>query len=263
MSDTRETSPYGTDPNQFGVLTRPPGDSLVPVVVLVHGGFWRSAYGLSLMDALAEEVVRRGWAAWNIEYRRLGQDGGGWPGTFEDVSTAIDHLLTFADAHALDLTRVATVGHSAGGHLAAWLATRAGLPADAPGASPAVRPIAVVSQAGVLDLIRSSDASLGGGVTDVLMGGRPTEVPERYALASPQARVPLGVPVRCVHGRQDDIVPIAQSEGFVAAAVAAGDPSGVAGTALAPFAGDHFAVLDPAHESWTGSATWLAERFGA
>ena len=113
---------YGDSPEQFATLAVPATPGPHPVVVLIHGGFWRAAYGLDLMEPLAADLVRRGYAAWNIEYRRVGQPGGGWPGTLEDVAAAIDKLADLADDADLDLTRVSVVGHSAGGHLALWAA---------------------------------------------------------------------------------------------------------------------------------------------
>jgi len=245
---------YATGDSRFGDLWLPSGSGPHPVVVLIHGGFWRAQYDLTLMADLAADVVARGWAAWNIEYRRVGEEGGGWPGTFVDVAAAVDRLSVIADEAAtpLDVERVAVAGHSAGGHLAVWSAVRAGLPADAPGAEPVVRPAATVSQAGVVDLRRAAADGLGGGATVELMGATPGDEPERYDLGSPIERVPTGVPTRCVHGRQDDVVPIDQSERYVAAASDAGDQA-----VLAPFDGDHFAVLDPTHESWTDTVAWL------
>lgn len=245
---------YGDDPSQFGDLWAPVGEGPFPVLVLIHGGFWRASFDLTLMDDLAMDAVSRRWAVWNIEYRRVGQDGGGWPGTFADVAAAIDHLATVVDGGAvpLDLDRVAVAGHSAGGHLAAWAATRPSLPGGAPGAAPRIRPVAVISQAGVLDLVAAADEGIGASSTVDLMGATPSAEPDRYALGSPIERVPTGVPIRCVHGRQDDIVPIDQSERYVAAAEAQRDPA-----VLAPFDGTHFDVLDPGHESWAAATAWL------
>lgn len=250
---------YGDDPSQVGDLWLPDGPGPHPVVVLVHGGFWRAAYDRTLMDALAASVVASGWAAWNVEYRRVGQAGGGWPGTFDDVAAAVDHLAALASSPevSLDLDRVAVAGHSAGGHLAAWVAARPGLPEGAPGAGPAVTVVAAVSQAGVVDLRAAVRDDLGQGATVDLLGAGPDDEPERYDLASPVERVPTGVPTRCAHGRADDLVPIEQSERFVAAALAAGDDA-----VLAAFEGDHFAVLDPAHESWVETVAWLRPLLG-
>ncbi|QXC63216.1 prolyl oligopeptidase family serine peptidase [Aquihabitans sp. G128] len=251
-----ERKAYGPGDSQFGDLWLPNGEGPFPVLVLVHGGFWRAEYDLSLMDDLAADARDRRWAVWNIEYRRVGEDGGGWPGTFDDVAAAVDHLAPLAaDGVPVDMARVAVAGHSAGGHLAAWIADRPGLPSDAPGAAPEVRPIAVVSQAGVLDLRRAAADGVGGTATQDLLGGEPAAVGERYDLASPIERLPSGVPVRCVHGRQDGNVPFSQSQRFVAAAEDAGDD-----VVLAPFDGDHFTVLDPSLAPWKDTVAWLRPR---
>ncbi|MFB9381880.1 alpha/beta hydrolase family protein [Pseudonocardia petroleophila] len=240
---------YGPDPSQFGELTLPAGDGPAPVVMVVHGGFWRSSFGLELGRPLAVDLANHGFAAWNVEYRRVG-NGGGWTATFDDVAAALDRL---ADADPrLDLERVVAVGHSAGGHLVAWLAARPGLPAGAPGAGPAVRLRGAVSQAGVLDLVDAVEQGVGGAAVTDLMGGGPREVPDRYAVGSPVARVPIGVPVVCVHGTADGNVPIRQSERFTAAS----------GDELVTLPGvDHFAVIDPSTDAWRAcrdAATRLA-----
>ncbi|WP_233159759.1 S9 family peptidase [Pseudonocardia sp. MH-G8] len=235
---------YGEHPSQFGELTLPAGTPR-GVAVVVHGGFWRQARGLELGRPLAADLADAGLAAWNVEYRRVGGDGG-WPATFEDVATAVDLLagpVQEAAGGRLPLDRVVAVGHSAGGHLGTWLAARPGLPEGAPGAGPAVRLRGVVSQAGVLDLVDAEQRGVGSGAASDLLGGGPDELPDRYALASPIARLPLGVPVVCVHGTADANVPIRQSERFVAAAGDAAELVTLPGA-------DHFAVIDPDTEAW-------------
>jgi acetyl esterase/lipase len=235
---------YGDHPSQFGELTIPGGEPRA-VVVVVHGGFWRQRFGLELGRPLAADLTAAGYAAWNVEYRRVG-GAGGWPATFEDVAAAADLLAGSVQEAAggrLPLDRVVAVGHSAGGHLAAWLAARPGLPPGSPGAAPAVRLRGVVSQAGVFDLVDAERRGVGSGAAADLLGGGPDEVPERYALASPVARLPLGVPVVCVHGTADVNVPIRQSERFVAAAGAEAELVTLPSV-------DHFAVIDPATDAW-------------
>jgi acetyl esterase/lipase len=244
---------YGIHPDQFGELTLPAGD-VRGVAVVVHGGFWRQAYGLELGRPLAAELAAAGLAAWNIEYRRVPTDStgpadgnrGGWPRTFDDVAAAVD-LLAGPVQDAVDgrlpLHRVVAVGHSAGGHLATWLAARPGLPAGGPGAAPVVELRGVVSQAGVLDLVDAAERRVGSGAVQALLGGDPPDVPDRYAIASPIARLPIGVPVVCVHGTADVNVPIRQSERFVAAA---GDDA-----ELVTLPGvDHMALIDPSSAAW-------------
>lgn len=243
---------YGDHPSQYAELSLPAGSAPVPVVVVVHGGFWRDAYDAELAHPLAADLVPRGWAALVVEYRRVGPSrtdgGGGWPRTCLDVAAALDGLAGPGQELAggrLDLDRVVALGHSAGGQLAGWLAARPGLPAGAPGADPAVRVRGFVSQAGVLDLVTAAREGVGGQAVPDLMGGGPDERADDYALASPTARLPLGVPSVCVHGTGDSTVPHRQSETFVAAARAAGDDS-----ELHSFDGDHFAPVTVGTPAW-------------
>ncbi len=193
---------YGDHPDQVANLHLPAAEGGPrPCVVLVHGGFWRERWDRTVMTALACDVAERGFAAWNLEYRRVGQDGGGWPGTLLDVAAGVDAL---AGVPEVDATRVVVVGHSAGGHLALWLAGRRRLSEGAPGAQPLVLPRAVVAQAGVCDLVAGAHDGLGGGAVMALLGGSPDDVPDRYAVASPAALLPLGVPQLLVHGLHDD-----------------------------------------------------------
>ncbi len=243
---------YGSHPSQYAELRLPAGSGKVPVVVVLHGGFWRDAYDAELARPLAADLVERGFAALVVEYRRVGPSptdgGGGWPGTALDVAAAVDGLAGAGQDLAedrLDLARVVAIGHSAGGHLAGWLAARPGLPPGAPGADPVVRIGGFVSQAGVLDLVTAARDQLGGDAVPDLMGGGPTARAAEYALASPASRLPLGVPSVCVHGRGDQIVPARQSEAFVAAAQAAGDRS-----ELRTFEGDHFEPIAVGSPAW-------------
>ena len=245
---------YGDHDEAYGDLWLPePAPGPVAVVILVHGGFWQQEYGLDLMDPLAASLSETGYAAWNIEYRRVG-GGGGYPQTFDDVAAAVDHLAVLGDDR-LDLDRVAVVGHSAGGHLAAWIASRPVLPDDAPWADPAVRPVIAVSQAGVLDLVGCAREDLGGGACPAFLGGSPDEQPDRYALASPLELVPIDVPVVALHGTDDRIVPLSQSRRYVEAATAAGDPAEL----VIIDGANHFEVIDPEHEAWRAVLDRLAD----
>ncbi|WP_222196178.1 alpha/beta hydrolase family protein [Modestobacter italicus] len=245
---------YGPDPDQFLEVTLPDFEGAAPVVVVLHGGFWRARYGIELARPLAADLAARGWAAVAVEYRRVGA-GGGWPATLDDVAAALDALPEAPGAGRLDLSDVTVVGHSAGGHLAAWVAARGRLPDGAPGARPRVPVGAVVAQAGVLDLAAAVAADLGDGATVDLLGGTPAEVPDRYAVADPARLLPTGVPVLCVHGAQDTTVPLDQSERFRTAGTAAGDAVEVS---VVP--GDHMAVIDLAGEAWRRTVTWLTAR---
>ena len=240
--------PYGKDRSQFVDLSLPAGTATLPVAVVVHGGYWGSAYGNDLGAPLAADLASRGVAAWNIEYRRIGI-GGGWPSTFLDVAEAVDSLATLGQDAAggrLDLANVVIVGHSAGGQLAGWLAARHKLASGAVGASPAIRPVGYVSQAGVLDLVGAFDQNLGGGAVAGLMGGSPKQFPQRYAVGSPYALLPYGIPGTLVHGLADDVVPIQQSDTFAAKAKRLGDHV----TEVRLPGVDHFMLIDPTTPAW-------------
>ena len=226
---------YGSHPDQVANLHLPAAEGGPwPCVILIHGGFWRERWDRTLMTPLASDLAQRGYAAWNIEYRRVGQEGGGWPGTFDDVAAAADAL---ADIAEVDQARLVAVGHSAGGHLALWLGARTG---------GLVRLRASVSQAGVADLAAAHADDLGNGAVAALLGGSPTELPDRYARANPAALVPLGAAQLLVHGTDDDVVPPTQSRAYNERASAAGDDVELVEVPGA----DHFNVINPAHEAW-------------
>ena len=224
---------YGESPWQAGNLRVPPGVGPFPVVVFIHGGFWRAGFNKTLMAALAKNAVGRGVVTWNFDYRAVGHPGGGYPGTLEDVAAALDHLTGLDEP--LDLEDVIVVGHSAGGHLALWAASRPGLEPGDPGSDPAVVPHTVVAQAAVVDLYTAADTNLGGGAVQGFLGGGPDEVPDRYRVASPS---PSNARVIAVHGRYVLVVPIGQSNRLVGAEGIFDDT------------GTHFDVLDPTHGLW-------------
>lgn len=238
---------YGDHPDQLANLHLPAADGGPwPVVVVLHGGFWRERWDRTTATPLARDLAARGYVAWNVEYRRVGQEGGGWPGTFDDVAAAVDAL---ADVDEADTEQIAAVGHSAGGHLALWLAGRE---------NPRVRVRAAVSLAGVADLAGAARAGLGDGAVADLLGGGSDDVPERYASASPAALVPLGVRQLLVHGGRDEIVPAAQSRDYAKIARAAGDD-----VELLELPGaDHFDVIDPGHDAWAAVVERLPRLLG-
>lgn len=221
---------YGEDPSQYAELSLPAGEPR-GVVVVVHGGFWKPAYGLEWARPLVPSLVERGWAAWAIEYRR----GTGAGATLADVRAAVD-------AVPVDVPVRVGLGHSAGGHLATWAASGGGLSH-------------VVAQAGVLDLRAAHRLGLGGGAVERFLGHPPGPADD---LADPIRQVPLAVPVHCVHGDRDDEVPIEQSRAYVAAATAAG-----AAAELVEIAGgDHYCLVDPATEAWARTLDLLDEISG-
>ena len=196
---------YGDDPLQFADLRLPSGDGPFPVVVLVHGGCWLAQYGVGHLGAMAEALTDSGVATWTLEFRRIGNEGGGWPGTFLDVSRGVDLLRDVAADHALDLDRVILVGHSAGGHLALWLAGRHKLPPDSPLYLPDPLPVkGVIGLAPAADLELTYRNQTCGDAAQRLIGGTPEEFPQRYREGSPAALLPLGVPQLIINGALDE-----------------------------------------------------------
>ena len=223
--------PYGHDMYQFGDLRLPQGGGPHPLVIFIHGGFWKAAYDLSHTGHLCAALAQAGVATWNIEYRRIGNAGGGWPGTFDDVLHAAEYIRVLRTKYSLDLERVIAAGHSAGGHLALWLA-----------AQRAVDMRGVVPLAAVSDLRRAWTQQLSGGIVSQLLGGTPDRVSSRYSAASPIELLPISVQQRLVHGTDDDIVPFEMSERFAKASHNA---------KLVPLKGaGHFELIDPRAKEW-------------
>ncbi|SRR2546425_403792 len=256
---------YGPETLQFGNLYLPNTPGPYPTVILIHGGYWRARYGLDLMIGLAEDLATRGYAAWNIEYRRIGNPGGGWSGTLLDVALATDYLRILAPTYGLDLQRVVPIGHSAGGHLALWLAGRPRIPLVAYNSPLAVSqisprgsnskdttssaPLAItgaISLAGVVDLEMAWRLNLSNGAVVDLLGGGFNDVPERYAAASPAALLPLGIPQVLIHGTSDASVPLQVSQEYAKAAKAINDPV----TYIELEGVDHFDIIDPNSNAW-------------
>lgn len=218
-----------------------------PLIVFLHGGFWRAAYDRVHARPLAVALAGAGYAVVLPEYRRTGQAGGGWPGTFDDVALAVDVLPGLAPAQGAP-GAVVLGGHSAGGHLALWAAARAGLPAGSPWAVAAGAVDGVVGLAAVSDLTGCARQRLGRGAAQALMGGGPRRYPERYAVADPQRLLPVRVPVRLVHGADDGVVPSEMSVGFAREPAAAGGGGAVRCDVL-PGCG-HFELIDPLSAAW-------------
>ena len=199
--------PYGADPLQFADLRLPKGPGPHPVAVLIHGGCWLSSYNLDHTSAMAAAIAEAGIAVWSIEYRRIGNPGGGWPGTFDDVEAGARHLKSIAKQHNLDLNRVAAIGHSAGGQLALYLAARKTIPLKA-----------AIGLAAITDLARyrALEGNQCGTDFAALMGGSPAEVPERYRAASPIEARPA-IPQLIFQGELDKVVPAAFARDYATA----------------------------------------------
>jgi acetyl esterase/lipase len=186
---------YGADPNQFGDFRLPQTKGPLPLVMNIHGGFWRAKYDLAHAGHLCAALAADGIATWNIEYRRVGDPGGGWPGTFEDIRSAYRYLPQIAKLYDVDSTRVLIMGHSVGGQLALCVAARE---------SSITR---VVSLAGVVDLPQAWEQKLSDNAVAAFLGGDPSEKPERYRVADPmQLRINHATTQMLIHGAEDDIV---------------------------------------------------------
>jgi acetyl esterase/lipase len=240
---------YGESPSQFGELYLPDGEGPFAVVVLIHGGCWRAEYGLDHVAPLADDLRQAGVAVWSLEYRRLGEAGGGWPGTFDDMVTGFDLIEGLVESHPLDLDRVALAGHSAGGHLALWLAAREQLPrghrwhSEAPSGLRGVVGLAAVSN---LERYAEGEGACNRSAAEIL-GEDDSDREDRLALISPHRLLPPAVPVHLVHGREDAIVPLEQSV-IHAARIRAED--GRAQRHILDEAG-HFDLIAPFAPAWS------------
>ena len=238
--------PYGSDPLQFGDLRLPETQGPHAVVVIIHGGCWRAQYTIDHIGSFSDALTQDGLATWTIEYRRVGNPGGGWPGTFQDIGAAVDHLRQLREEHPLDLGRVVVAGHSAGGQLALWAGARRKLTdATIRGTKP-LAPQGVVSLAGVDNLRRAIDEGVCDKMAAEPLGGTSEEVPERYAVASPIELLPLGVRQHLINGARDPIVPEAFGRAYSEAAREAGDEAALT---VIPDAG-HFELIAPSTAAW-------------
>jgi acetyl esterase/lipase len=222
---------YGPGALHFGDLRMPAGAGPHPAIIYIHGGFWRANYGLEHAGHFCEALRSAGVATWNIEYRRVGQDGHGWPGTLDDVLRAAQFIERIAHSHPIDLERVLVAGHSAGGQLALWMA-----------AQDAIELRAAVSLGGVVDLRRAFELHLGDGAVEQFLKATPVEAPGRYGTTSPIELLPIRTPQLLIHGTRDDVVPIELADRFGAASRNC--------KIVRLEGGDHFDVIDPRSAHW-------------
>jgi acetyl esterase/lipase len=239
---------YGSDPNQFGEIRLPSGKGPFPVVMNLHGGFWRAQYDLGHAGHLCAALSQRGFATWNVEYRRVGNSGGGWPGTFEDVRSAYRFIPQLGKRYNLDSANVLVMGHSAGGQLALCLATH----------EPSLT--RVLSLAGVVDLTQAWQLHLSDNAVVAFLGGTPSEVPEHYREADPMAgSIPRATPEWLIHGAGDDVVPSYFSRSYAEQKKRQGEDVHYLEIAAAR----HYDLIDPRSRAWPKVESTVQHLMGA
>jgi acetyl esterase/lipase len=225
---------YGTDPNQFGDLRLPKSPGPFPVAMNIHGGYWRAKYDLAHAGHLCAALTGKGIATWNLEYRRVGNPGGGWPGTLEDIANGFRYLPQIAEQYNLDASRVAVLGHSAGGQLALCLAAH----------EPSLKH--AISLAGVVDLQQTYNLHLSNDAVVEFLGGKPADVPDHYHEADPM-RLPIPRAHQVlIHGLSDDEVPTDFSHTYVVEKRKKGEDVLLVTIPKA----DHFDLIDPRSAAW-------------
>jgi acetyl esterase/lipase len=242
---------YGSAPDQFADLRVPPGKGPHPLVILIHGGCWKAAYStLKDLAPVADALKKEGIATWNVEYRRIGQPGGGYPGTYLDIGKGVDKVRDVAGKYRLDLSRVVLLGHSAGGHLAMWAAARPRLRPPSPlFMRHPLRFRRVFDLAGGPDMaayLPVEQQACSAPVVEEMMGGGPAKYPSRFRDVSAARLLPLGVRQTIVWGERDNVVPIALGRTYLAKAKRAGDPIDFLAF---PKAG-HFEIASPRSPTW-------------
>jgi acetyl esterase/lipase len=226
--------PYGSDPNQFGELRVPKGEGPFPIAMNIHGGFWRAKYDLAHAGHLCTALTTKGVATFNLEYRRVGNKGGGWPATFEDIAAGFRFLPQIAGKYKLDAAKIVVMGHSAGGQLALCLAAH----------EPKVK--SAISLAGVVDLQQAWEQHLSNDAVVEFLGGKPKDVPEHYHEADPMQ---LSIPKAeqwLVYGLKDDTVPPIFSRNYVQQKQGKGENAHLLEISLA----GHYELIDPHSVAW-------------
>ena len=233
---------YGADPNQFADVRLPKSKGPFPVLINIHGGFWRAKYDLAHAGHLCAALAGQGIATFNLKYRRVGNEGGGWPGTFADICSAYQFIRHSAAQHALDLTRLVVMGHSAGGQLALCLAAH----------EPTLRH--AISLAGVVNLQRAFELHLSDDAVAEFLQGKPSEVPDHYRKADP-AQLSIPAEQWLIHGDDDDVVPPALSHDYVEAKKKRGENVHLVAAAGA----GHFDLIDPRSAAWKSVETTIGK----
>jgi acetyl esterase/lipase len=241
---------YGTDPNQFGDLRLPAGGSGAvapfPVVMNIHGGFWRAKYSLDHAGHLCAALTAKGVATWNLEYRRVGNPHGGWPGSFEDIRSGFRFIAQIAGKYKLNAQKVLVMGHSAGGQLALCLA----------GHEASLQQ--VVSLAGVVDLQQAYELHLSNDAVVDFVGGTPKAVPDHYREADP-IELKIKATQWLIHGSEDEVVPPPFSRNYTEQKRQKGEDVHYLEISTA----DHFDLIDPRSSAWPKVENTVLHLLGA
>lgn len=250
------TEKYGSDPSQEGDLFLPQGKPLA-MLCLFHGGFWLMPYGRDQMTEVAQNLARQGFAVWNVEYRRIGAEGGAWPGTFDDVIASINHIQYLYKTYQIPSdTKVVLIGHSAGGQLAIWAGKQNELD-KAVHVTLQVKPDLIVGLAPVIDLTKTFKEQLGRQSVLHLLKGTPDDMPERYTLYDPAKFAPIRIPQLIIHGKDDDVLPVQWSRDYATLSQSAGAEIELIDIA----GGGHMDFIDPDSEAIAVMTDFLIKRY--
>jgi acetyl esterase/lipase len=248
---------YGDNEYQEGDLYIP-GKKPIAVICLFHGGFWRMPYDREQLTPISIDFAEKGFVVWNIEYRRIGADGGGWHGTLDDAIASINHLVLLKEKYdLLDLSKIIIVGHSAGGHLAVWCAKQ--VESAIAGSVSSIKPYAVVGLAPIIDIEKAFIAGTGNNAVSALLNSSPSEHTERYTLYSPIRMLPIGVRQLIIHGNRDEYLPVEWSRDYVTSSRDAGDSIDY----IEIVDGEHMDYLDPNSVATSKLQDWIIKAVNA
>lgn len=239
---------YDRSPEQFGHLSLPStplsDQALMPTIVLIHGGYWRAKYNLDYMGFACEALNRQGYITWNLEYRRVGQEGGGWPGSYYDVVEGLNFLDELSASVPIDTSRIVVLGHSAGGHLALLLARDRQEEMDH-SLKAHIGVLGIIALAPICDLFEAYHRGLSNGAVREFLASDPVKSCSYFRQASPRHSLPLGLPVTLIHGSEDKDVPFDITHQFYKDACPTSEID-----LIHLEHGNHFSLVNPESRDW-------------